>query len=88
MSKRINVFDYLFPIPGTAIAGKNIANPIAMINASVDMLEHLGHHFHAGLIRKAVEKTINVDRVLTPDVGGTASSTEVVKNIMGNIGRS
>lgn len=72
---------------GTAIAGKNVANPIAMINASVDMLEHLGHHFHADLIRRAVNKTVNVDRVLTPDVGGTASSTAVVESIMGNIGR-
>ncbi|XP_063392303.1 isocitrate dehydrogenase [NAD] subunit gamma, mitochondrial-like [Cydia fagiglandana] len=72
---------------GTAIAGKNIANPIAMINASVDMLEHLGHHFHAELIRGAVMKTINVDRIFTPDVGGTASSTDVVKAIMGNIGQ-
>lgn len=48
---------------GTAIAGKNVANPIAMINASVDMLEHLGHHYHADLIRRAVNKTINVDKV-------------------------
>ncbi|XP_034828025.2 isocitrate dehydrogenase [NAD] subunit gamma, mitochondrial-like [Maniola hyperantus] len=71
---------------GTAIAGKNIANPIAMINASVDMLEHLGHHYHADLIRRAVAKNINVDRVLTPDVGGTASSTDVVNNIMDNMG--
>ncbi|XP_026740185.1 isocitrate dehydrogenase [NAD] subunit gamma, mitochondrial-like [Trichoplusia ni] len=70
---------------GTAIAGKNIANPIAMINASVDMLEHLGHHFHADLIRAAVDKTINVDRVMTPDIGGTASSTDVVNAIIGNV---
>ncbi|KAJ8707673.1 hypothetical protein PYW07_011350 [Mythimna separata] len=70
---------------GTAIAGKNIANPIAMINASVDMLEHLGHHFHADLIRKSVDKTINVDKIMTPDIGGTASSTDVVKAIIDNI---
>lgn len=51
------------------------------------MLEHLGHHYHADLIRKAVNKTINVDRIVTPDVGGTASSTDVVNNIKANIGR-
>ncbi|VVC98859.1 unnamed protein product [Leptidea sinapis] len=72
---------------GTAIAGKNVANPIAMINASIDMLEHLGHHFHADLIRRALNKTVNIDRILTPDVGGTASSTEVVGSIIGNIGK-
>ncbi|XP_035456244.1 isocitrate dehydrogenase [NAD] subunit gamma, mitochondrial [Spodoptera frugiperda] len=70
---------------GTAIAGKNIANPIAMINASVDMLEHLGHHFHADLIKAAVAKTINEDHIMTPDLGGTASSTDVVKAIIDNI---
>jgi hypothetical protein len=56
-------FDFLnFVLPGTAIAGKNVANPIAMINASIDMLEHLGHHFHADLMRRAVHQTLNVDR--------------------------
>lgn len=70
---------------GTAIAGKNVANPIAMINASIDMLDHLGHRSHADLIRQAMLKTCNVDRVLTPDVGGTASSSEVVDSIIGNI---
>ncbi|CAG4949475.1 unnamed protein product [Parnassius apollo] len=69
---------------GTAIAGKNIANPIAMINASVDMLEHLGHHYHADLLRSAVNRTINVDRILTSDCGGTASSTDVVNAIKEN----
>lgn len=50
---------------GTAIAGKNIANPIAMINASVDMLRHLGHHHHANAIDAAITKTINDDHILT-----------------------
>lgn len=67
---------------GTAIAGKNLANPIAMINASVDMLKHLGHHFHAEAIEDAVIKTITEDKIFTKDVGGTASSTEVVQNIL------
>lgn len=51
---------------GTAIAGKNIANPIAMLSASVDMLEHLGHTQHAHLIRRAMEKTICEDKIHTP----------------------
>lgn len=67
---------------GTAIAGKNIANPIAMLNASVDMLEHLGYQYHADNIKKAIDLTINEDRLFTPDLGGTCSSTEVVQNIL------
>lgn len=51
---------------GTAIAGKNIANPIAMLQAGVDMLHHLGHTSHAKLIDDAIFKTINEDRIHTP----------------------
>lgn len=51
---------------GTAIAGKNIANPISMLNAAVDMLEHLGHKNHANIIQTAVDKTINEDHIHTP----------------------
>lgn len=50
---------------GTAIAGKNLANPIAMLNTSVDMLKHLGHHFHANAIEGAINKTILEDKILT-----------------------
>lgn len=67
---------------GTAIAGKNIANPIAMLNASVDMLEHLGHKYHAEIIGEAIEKTLNEDKVHTPDLGGQATSIDVVQNII------
>lgn len=70
---------------GTAIAGKNIANPVAMLNASVDMLEHLGHYKHAQRIRRAIEKTITTDKVHTPDLRGTAKSTDVVERIIHNL---
>lgn len=50
---------------GTSIAGKNIANPIAMLNASVDLLLHLGHHKHAQIIEEAINKTINQDKIHT-----------------------
>lgn len=70
---------------GTSIAGKNVANPIAMLCASVDMLEHLGHKQHAELIDKAITKTVCVDRIHTPDLGGSASSTDVVRSIVDNI---
>ncbi|XP_030762320.1 isocitrate dehydrogenase [NAD] subunit gamma, mitochondrial-like isoform X2 [Sitophilus oryzae] len=70
---------------GTAIAGKNIANPLAMLNASVDMLNHLGHKQHASLIMNAMMKTIAEDRLLTPDLGGSASSTDVVQKVIDHI---
>nr|CAI5838199.1 unnamed protein product [Callosobruchus analis] len=67
---------------GKAIAGKNIANPIAMLNAGIDMLNHLGHTQHAELITKAMVKTICEDKIHTPDLGGTAKSTDVIQNII------
>ena len=51
---------------GESIAGKNIANPIAMLNASVDLLDHLGLDHHAQLIGSAITKTINEDHIFTP----------------------
>jgi len=70
---------------GTAIAGKNIANPLAMLNASVDMLNHLGHKQHADLIMNAMIKTVAEDQLLTPDLGGSAKSTDVVQRIIDHI---
>lgn len=69
---------------GTAIAGKNIANPIAMLNAAVDMLRHLGNKHHATIIQNAINKTIN-QGVHTRDLGGTATSREVVDAILKHI---
>lgn len=67
---------------GTAIAGKNIANPIAMLNASVDMLYHLGLSTYADAINEAIYKTLCEDGVRTHDIGGNASSSDVVNNIL------
>lgn len=53
---------------GTAIAGKNIANPIAMISASVDMLHYLGHKTYADAITNAIRKTISEDKILTQGI--------------------
>lgn len=67
---------------GTSIAGKNIANPIAMISASVDMLDHLGHKQHSKVISDAVRKVMCEDKLHTSDLGGTASSTEIVQKVI------
>ena len=37
-----------------------------MLNASVDLLDHLGLDHHAQLIESAITKTINVDKIWTP----------------------
>lgn len=50
------------------IAGKNLANPTAVIMAGVMMLNHLGEHAAADKIQTAVEKVVNEGKFVTPDL--------------------
>lgn len=67
---------------GKGIAGKNIANPVAILNASVDLLHYLGLYKHAKIIGDAIYQTVNVDKIHTPDLGGTAKTTDVIQNVL------
>jgi isocitrate dehydrogenase (NAD+) len=66
------------PVHGSApkIAGKNMANPTAMLLSAVMMFQHLGEAEKSALIGCAVEKVYATGKVLTADVGGSASTTE------------
>ncbi|MCH4169578.1 MAG: 3-isopropylmalate dehydrogenase [Lactobacillus sp.] len=75
------------PIHGSApdIAGKGIANPIAMINSVVMMLTNTFHDTKtAGVIQNALNQTIEAG-TLTPDFGGNATTaimtTAIIKAI-------
>merc|ERR1719225_1642896 len=70
---------------GTSLAGINTANPAAMLNASADMLAHLGYTAQAELVRNAVWDTVNVDKIHTADLGGDASSQDVVQNVINHM---
>ncbi|KAM9344426.1 isocitrate dehydrogenase [NAD] subunit gamma, mitochondrial [Pholidichthys leucotaenia] len=67
---------------GKSIAGKNIANPTAMLLASCLMLDHLKLYSYASLIRNAVLTTMNETRLHTADIGGQGTTSEVVQSIM------
>ena len=82
---RYAIFEPATRNTGSKLTGSNRANPCAMINASADMLAHLGLDYHSGLIRDAVDTTINVDMVHTEDVGGRATSMDVVQNVINHI---
>jgi isocitrate dehydrogenase (NAD+) len=58
------------------IAGKGIANPLALILASAMMLSHVGRQDLAGRLRKAIDQTLNQESIRTKDLGGTASTRE------------
>jgi NAD-dependent isocitrate dehydrogenase len=58
------------------IAGKGIANPTALLFSGLMMLRHLGHNDIAQRIGKAVLKVTGEGKVLTGDLGGTATTAE------------
>lgn len=76
------VFEQATRNAGVELIGTNSVNPITMFNASVDMLEYLGLNSYAAVIRNAVYKTLSDRKFHTRDLGGSASSMDVVKNIL------
>ncbi|MDP4990610.1 MAG: tartrate dehydrogenase [Marivita lacus] len=70
------------PIHGSAfdITGKGIANPVATFWTASQMLDHLGEHDASARLMRAVEK-VCADGILTPDVGGNATTKEVTEAV-------
>jgi isocitrate dehydrogenase (NAD+) len=64
------------------IAGKGLANPLALLLAACLMLDHVGRADSAGRIRKAMLACLNTDGVRTPDLGGKASTTDFAQGIV------
>ncbi|HEX6880729.1 MAG TPA: isocitrate/isopropylmalate dehydrogenase family protein [Terriglobales bacterium] len=58
------------------IAGKNIANPTAVLRSGVLMLRHFGEQDAANKIRRAVEIVYGEKKHITRDMGGTAGTSE------------
>jgi len=58
------------------IAGKNMANPTAVLRSGLLMLQHLGEHAAANRIDEALERVYRDRTKLTHDVGGTAGTSE------------
>jgi tartrate dehydrogenase/decarboxylase/D-malate dehydrogenase len=66
------------PIHGSAfdITGKGIANPIGTFWSGAMLLEHLGEKQAAARLMAAIEQ-VTAQRVFTPDLGGTAKTSDV-----------
>jgi isocitrate dehydrogenase (NAD+) len=58
------------------IAGRDLANPMALIRSSILMLRHLGHEVEADRASSALRRVISEGKHLTRDVGGTATTTQ------------
>ena len=64
------------------IAGKNIANPTAIIQSSIMMLRYLGEYENADKIEKALEKVFLEGNKLTVDLGGNSTTQEFTDEII------
>jgi isocitrate dehydrogenase (NAD+) len=67
------------------IAGQGKANPTAVMLSAVLMLRHLNQMAVADRIESAILKTLSEGSALTPDLRGTASTTEFTKAVIGNL---
>jgi isocitrate dehydrogenase (NAD+) len=66
------------------VAGHNVANPTAMLLASVKMLEHLGLADEAFKLKAAVNKVLEDQKVRTRDLGGFATTTQFTQAVINN----
>ena len=75
------------PVHGSApdIAGRGVANPLAMIRSGAMLLRHLGELDAAAAIERAVDLLLEDGSVRTPDLGGTASTEDVAAAVIARL---
>lgn len=67
------------------IAGKGIANPVALMLAAALMLDHVGRQDLADRLRTAIDATLNQDQVRTGDLKGTASTRDFTRAVVARL---
>jgi len=74
------------PVHGSApkYEGKNVANPTGMLRATSMMLAHIGFEAEANLLDGAIVAAYR-NKITTKDVGGCASTSEMVEEIKKNL---
>src|ERR1700689_3767591 len=69
------------------IAGKGLANPIALMLAAAMMLEHVKLTEMASRLRLGIDATLNVDQVRTRDLGGQAGTAQFTQALVARLQR-
>jgi len=67
------------------IAGKGVANPIALLLAAAMMLDHVKRTDLGDRLRKAIDDTLNLDQVRTGDLGGKANTAAFTSALVARI---
>ncbi len=81
LGEKVAIFE---AVHGSApdIAGKNLANPIALILSGVMLLRHLGEAQKAIRVEKAIDAVCQAAQCLTRDLGGKAGTRELTDAII------
>jgi isocitrate dehydrogenase (NAD+) len=67
------------------LAGKNLANPTALVLSAAMMLDHLGERAAAARVRHAVDEVLREGKKLTHDLGGSAGTTSIAEAIASRV---
>ena len=67
------------------IAGKGVANPVALMLAAAMMLDYCKLSALATRLRQGIDLTLNVDQVRTSDLGGSASTGEFTRALVARL---
>ncbi len=75
------------PIHGSApdIAGQGKANPLAAIWSASQMLDFFGHEDMGSRVLSAIEAVLEEGSVLTPDLGGTATTSQTADRVLAKL---
>lgn len=75
------------PVHGSApdIAGKNYANPTALLLSGCLMLDYMGETEASTRIKKAIDIALSDKKNYTRDLGGTASTDQFTESIISNL---
>jgi isocitrate dehydrogenase (NAD+) len=68
------------------IAGKGLANPIALLRSAAMLLEHIGQRDAAEKVERSVERTLKAGVGLTRDLGGTGNTATITEQLIRNLG--
>jgi isocitrate dehydrogenase (NAD+) len=67
------------------IAGKDLANPVALMLAAAMMLDHVKLTDMATRLRRGIDTTLNVDQVRTRDLGGQAGTVAFTRSLVARL---
>jgi isocitrate dehydrogenase (NAD+) len=67
------------------LAGKGLANPIAVVRSAAMLLEHIGQAAASRRIEESVARTLQDGKGLTRDLGGDGTTASITERLIANL---